>query len=105
MGGYDLACSVQLGPAYVPPTLAEMGFHSIDPGSGSYKAGDVFPLRLLLSDKAANQPQAVSWTFDGEAVTADSVVLTSGSHVVRAILSYSGFTAVEEILEMELLVQ
>ena len=105
MGGYDLACSVQLGPAYVPPTLAEMGFHSIDPGSDSYKAGDVFPLRLLLSDKAANQPQAVSWTFDGEAVTADSVVLTSGSHVVRAILSYSGFTAVEEILEMELLVQ
>ena len=104
MGGYDLACSVQLGPAYVPPTLAQIGFHSIDPGSGSYQAGDVFRLRLLLSDKAANQPQAVSWSFDGESVSADSVTLTSGSHVVRCILTYSGFTAVEEILEMELLV-
>ena len=105
MDGYDLACNVRLGPAYVPPTLAEMGFHSIDPGKGSYKAGDSFTFKLRLSEKAACQPQNVSWTFDGEPVSADSVTLTAGTHVVRAILSYSGFIAEKEILEMELQAQ
>lgn len=105
--GFDLPFSVNLAiPGYEPPvpkTLATMGFHSIDPGEKrEYMAGDSFALKLKTSDLDTNQPQRVDWYFDGQPVDTATVTLSSGNHVVRAVLSYSGYNAVEETLELEL---
>ena len=53
-----------------------------NPGKGSYKAGKAFNLSLQLPQDY--ELDSVEWTFDGEVVTATSVNLTAGTHVVEA---------------------
>ena len=65
----------------------ELGFnHIANPGNGRYAAGDRFALALVRYEE--DTPSSVSWTFDGQAVQADAVTLTAGSHSVEAHLTY-----------------
>ena len=60
-----------------------LGWPIIDnPGKGTYKAGKAFNLSLQLPQDY--DLDSVQWTFDGEVVTATSVNLTAGTHVVEA---------------------
>ena len=69
------------------PVQAELGFNYIaNPGNGTYKAGERFELSLVRYEDDA--PSSVAWKFDGQAVRADSVSLTAGSHTVEAHLTY-----------------
>ena len=69
------------------PVQPELGFnHIANPGNGTYAAGDRFSLELVRYEDDA--PSSVSWTFDGQAVQADAVTLSAGSHTVEAHLSY-----------------
>ncbi|MBP5373687.1 MAG: hypothetical protein J6Y31_02085, partial [Bacteroidales bacterium] len=67
----------------------DMGFVSISEPEGEYGPGSSFPLSLEVpvSDDA---PQAVVWEYDGESVSAGSIVLTSGEHLLTAKLLYAG---------------
>ena len=69
------------------PVQPELGFnHIANPGNGTYAAGDRFSLELVRYEDDA--PSSVSWTFDGQAVQADAVTLSAGSHTVEAHLGY-----------------
>ena len=69
------------------PVQPELGFnHIANPGNGTYAAGDRFSLELVRYED--DVPSTVSWTFDGQAVQADAITLTAGSHQVEAILAY-----------------
>ena len=69
------------------PVLPELGFnHIANPGNGTYAAGDSFEFSLVRYED--DPPSSVEWTFDGEAVSGDSVTLSAGSHTVEAWLSY-----------------
>ena len=69
------------------PVQPELGFnHIANPGNGTYAAGDRFSLELVRYEDDA--PSSVSWTFDGQAVQADAVTLSAGSHAVEAHLTY-----------------
>lgn len=100
---YDLVLDFSLlEPGGGGGTLATMGFASIDPGDGTpYKAGSSFPLRVL--SPAGDEPSAVSWRFDGEAVSGSAVTLAAGRHTVEAQLTYPDGRG--EILELQLDVQ
>ena len=87
--GYGLVLTATLSLFTTPQeeltSFAQMGIASIaDPGCGSYKAGDVFQLKMELPEGAKAQ---VSWKFDGLTVT-DPVTLQTGKHTVTAILNY-----------------
>ena len=80
---YTPVLSVGVGERVEP----ELGFnHIANPGNGTYRAGDRFALSLVRYEDDA--PSTVSWTFDGQAVQADAVTLTSGAHTVEAHLTY-----------------
>ncbi len=67
-----------------------------NPNSGLYPEGYVFPLELVTSQ--AQPVSSVSWYFDDEPVSASSVVLTAGAHVVEAHLTLvSGETKIVEL--------
>ena len=55
-----------------------------NPGKGVYAAGETF--RLEIEESVARPVESVSWSFDGAAVQAESVVLTAGKHTVEAEL-------------------
>ncbi len=98
MKKYDLALSATVGEVLVPTALSDIGFHSIDPGSGTYKAGNTFKLRL--KEAHSRRPSSVSWYYDGVPVSGSSVQLSSGVHVVEAQLAFEG--GATEVLEMEI---
>lgn len=107
----DLSLSVLIGedtvsaqgPSGEAAALARAGFNVIDPGdSFTHRSGEVFPLRLLQAT-GTNAPTAVSWQYDGTAVSGDSVTLTRGTHTVRALLTLSGGR--RETLQLRLEVQ
>lgn len=78
------------GDGVAPPgaeSLAGMGVNCIDPGTGPYRDGDRFYFRLV--EAPSDRPVSVSWRFDGTAPSSDSVVLTSGTHQVSALLRYA----------------
>lgn len=106
-GGFDLIFSFEIrydaeGGGEQPSTgLAAMGYNSISTGEGTWSDGDTFPFTLDLSPERV--PDAVIWSFDGETVSEDSVVLRRGSHTVKAVLTYEDGS--EEELEVELQVQ
>ena len=84
-------------------TLSTMGFTSIDNPrrKEGYAAGDTFPLRLLEAKDA--EIASVEWQFDDKKVSESSVRLTSGNHVVTALILYrNGF---QETLTLELSVR
>ena len=83
-------------------SLSELGYNSIDPGTGTYKAGENFQLQLVQAP--SNPPADVRWFWDGEEKTgAKSVSLTAGEHVVEALLIYADGS--REVLELPLKVQ
>ncbi|MBQ1913240.1 MAG: M6 family metalloprotease domain-containing protein [Bacteroidales bacterium] len=105
--GYDLVFSLEIrygsgGGGDEPSTgLAAMGYNSIETGERTWLDGDSFPLRLVQAPD--NKPASVSWLFDGQSVTADSVVLRRGVHTVKALLTYPDGS--EEELEVDIQVQ
>ena len=86
---FDLAVKASISEVIVPASLKDMGFVSISEPEGEYGPGSSFPLSLEVpvSDDA---PQAVVWEYDGESVSAGSIVLTSGEHLLTAKLLYAG---------------
>lgn len=68
--------------------LGELGYAYINPGKGSpWEEGDTFELEIVRSENS-EEPQSVTWFYDGEKVSGDKVVLLSGHHVLEAELEY-----------------
>lgn len=65
-------------------TLDGMGFSYIDPGQGSYKAGERFPLKVVL----ASPVKAISWRLDGLSIPDEDLLLPEGDHALEALLQY-----------------
>lgn len=62
-----------------------------------YNAGERIKLKLRPNEQS---PKTVSWEIDGKATAEDSVSLTSGSHTIKAVLTFedgSTQTLVQEI--------
>lgn len=66
--------------------FVNLGINAIFKNKTSYSAGDSFPFLLSLSK---NVPTSTEWYFNGEKQTSEAVTLTSGSHLVEAVLTYS----------------
>ena len=63
----------------------DTGYNYIaDPGNGSYSVGDVFALTLVETTGERKPGSAISWYFDDESVSAQSVTLTAGAHLIEA---------------------
>ena len=64
----------------------ELDFNTIvDPGN--YVSGSRFTFGL--NEAEGRHPDSVVWFFDDEPVSADSVTLTAGNHIIEAVLTYS----------------
>lgn len=84
--------------------FSAMGFNMIHPGSSlKHKAGEVFALKLVTAATGAPGPSEVRWVYDGSETSDESVVLTSGTHLVQAVLTL--YDGKEELLELELEVE
>ena len=82
-------------------SLTVLGLNCIaDPGNGVYKPGDSFKLEVEVPADASYSLTSVSWTMDGAAVSAGSVTLTAGKHVIVAVANFSDGT--KETLELRL---
>lgn len=74
-----------------------------NPGKGVYTKGSSFALELLESSTAGT-PESVTWTYDGSAVSGDSVTLNqTGLHTVEATVTFAGGR--KDILTLEITVQ
>ena len=63
----------------------DTGYNYIaDPGNGSYSHGDVFNLTLIETAGVRKPSGAISWYYDDEPVSGQTVTLTSGTHVIEA---------------------
>lgn len=69
-----------------------------NPGNGLYHAGDNFSLSLVEAE--AESVSSVSWFFDDEPVSGNSVSLKAGSHTIEAVLTLS--TGVVKTVTLEL---
>lgn len=84
------------------PVQPELGFNYIaNPGNGTYKAGDRFELTLVRYED--DPYSTLSWTLDGQPVSAGSVTLTAGTHTVEAHLTYPDGTS--EVIRLVLKAQ
>jgi len=63
------------------------GFNMIHVESSGYKAGDMFELKL--DESSSNPPSSVTWYVNGEAVSEKQIVLSAGTYVIKADLTYS----------------
>lgn len=80
----------------VSSPFAALGIKVID-NPGGWKAGDSFNFRF--DGKSGTEPTSTVWYFDGEAQGSSSTVLTSGTHEVKALCTYSDGST-EEIVQM-----
>lgn len=80
----------------VSSPFAALGIKVID-NPGNWKAGDVFNFRF--DGKSGTDPVSTVWYFDGNAQSGSSTALTSGTHEVKAICTYSDGST-EEIVQM-----
>lgn len=87
--------------SFEPATsFAQLGINAIaDPKNGAYSSGDKFTFEASLAD----DPVSVVWYYDGAKVSASSVNLTAGSHVVNALLTFAD--GATEILSLSLSVK
>ena len=69
------------------PSLADLGYASIDLGEGVFTAGESLELKLSVPEKSV--PSSVIWYFDGNKVAGSTVRLAKGVHKVKAALTYS----------------
>lgn len=75
--------------------LYDAGINAIaNPGRGVYERGEEFPLVLTPSSHA---PSSVSWYYDDAPVSGSSVTLSSGTHTIKAVLSFTKSTASETL--------
>ena len=82
-----------MGPTTV---LGARGYNAMADAKKSYSAGDTFTLSL---NKSSVTPSSVVWYFDGETKNAgDAIALTAGSHIVKAVLTYSD-GAIETLIQ------
>ena len=93
--GFDMFFSVHVAeagssdPYKKYENLAAQGYNVIYPGdSFTHKAGDEFQLRLFEAS-GNNKPASIEWLYDGQAVSAQSVTLTTGDHKITAKLVFS----------------
>lgn len=94
----DGRASWEMMDAWVMP---ETGYVTIaNPGEGIYHAGDAFPLKLTEATGAA-VPVGVRWSLDGEPVSGDAIVLTSGPHTIEASFTESSGRKKNLLLELD----
>ncbi|HIZ85538.1 MAG TPA: M6 family metalloprotease domain-containing protein [Candidatus Coprenecus stercoravium] len=74
------------GSGFVIEDFFELGINAIYKNKASYKAGDLFPFMLSVSN---NEPESTEWYFDGQIQEGNEVELTAGEHTVEAHLTYS----------------
>ena len=95
--GFVFAIKMSVGDFEAPDT----GYNYIaDPKNGVYEQGDVFEFNLVQTSSDRKPAGEVAWYFDDEPVTAQSIILTSGTHLVEA-----HFTTAEgktKVIELEL---
>lgn len=65
-----------------------------------YNAGERIPLKLRPSEQT---PKSISWEVDGKATAEESVRLDSGTHTIKAILSFEDGSAQTLIQEISVL--
>lgn len=76
----------------------------LNPGSGTYSVGDEFALTLIEANGSGRPSGAVSWYFDDEPVSGQSVTLKyAGKHLVEARFPISGGKT--KMVELEINVQ
>lgn len=80
----------------VTSPFAALGIKVIE-NPGGLKAGDVFNFRF--EGKSGEDPASTVWYFDNAAQTESSVVLTSGTHEVKALCTYADGST-EEIVQV-----
>ncbi|MFA6704266.1 MAG: M6 family metalloprotease domain-containing protein [Bacteroidales bacterium] len=91
--GDNVNFTLAMGPTTV---LGARGYNAMADAKKSYSPGDTFTLSLI---KSSVTPSSVVWYFDGETKNAgDEITLTAGSHVVKAVLTYSD-GAVETLIQ------
>ena len=82
----------------------DTGYNYIsDPGSGVYSAGDRFALTLVETEGSRKPAGEIAWFYDDEPVAADSLTLTSGSHVIEA--RFTTEDGNRKVVELEIDVQ
>ena len=93
--GQVFAIRMTVGDYEAPDT----GYNYIaDPKSGAYSSGDVFEFNLVQTSGDRKPSGEISWYFDEEPVSAQSVTLTTGPHLVEAHFTTSeGKTKVVEL--------
>jgi len=87
--------------ANVIPTskpLTYFGFNMIQNELTKYNDGTVFPLKLVTGNESTIE--SVTWYYDDNKTDATSVTLRSGTHTVKAVLSY--YDGTSETLELKL---
>ena len=86
------------------PSPVETYYNYIeDPSNGVYSPGYVFALNLVETTGDRKPGTAVSWFYDGEPVSGQSVTLTAGEHVIEARFTTTG--GKEKVVELDLNVQ
>ena len=97
--GLVFSATVALGKD--PDSFGQIGIPAIaDPGCGSYKAGETFPLQMDIP--FGMTASSVTWRFDGNPVTAP-VTLNTGTHTVCATVIWPDGST--ENFELEIHVQ
>ena len=95
---YDTATGSVTLTAAVPSE--ELDFNTIA-NPGNYVSGSRFAFELVEAE--GRHPESTVWYYDDEPVSADAVTLTSGTHRIEAVLTYSGGKT--ERLTLEILVR
>lgn len=72
-----------------------------DPGNGVYQPGSTFDLKIATGEGLT--VTSVEWSLDGQSVSGDSVTLTAGAHVIKAVAIFSDKS--KETLELHLKAQ
>lgn len=92
--GYNLSNIAEAGVtiSFTMGNTQILAYHSILNVKETYSAGERYTFSLM-KNAAPGDPSSVSWYFDNVSKNAlDFVILTSGTHIVKAILSYSNGT-------------
>ena len=110
--GWTLACKLSYypfgdtpgpGPGTDDPIASILDCNCIaDPGNGVYTAGSSFKLQIAEGN-AGVSVTSVQWSLDGQSVSGDSVTLSAGSHIIKAVASFSDGS--KETLELHLKAQ
>ncbi len=82
----------------------DTGYNYIsDPNNGSYRSGERFEFHLVETTGSRKPAGDITWYYDEEPVSADSITLTSGHHVIEAHFTTQDGT--RKVVELEIDVQ